>query len=229
MSDYGTLQDRVLDNTLRGGQGNRDQIKEHILEAIKNVDAITRPVTKTSVETLIANQQDYSIASDFAITDLTSIRDILYTSTQAGIVRPLEEVSAAEIREMRLTPTASNYVNLYGLEGIDTLLLFPTTQNVGDTIKIIYTSRQPDLVNDTDVPTGLPPEWHDLYELAAIQSAMRLSSPEYAAQYMSMFDKRLGDYRRWRNHRSGTIARRVTVGRYGRRIMPHDNSTDLRY
>lgn len=230
MSDFVTLQNRVMDETLRGGDGNRTQIKAHINEAIKMVDALLRPKTLSVTKTLVAAQQNYSIVTDFLITDLTSIRDILYSSITLGTSRPLEETTAAMIREMRLTPTFSNYVSMYALDGLDLLLLFPTTQNVGDTVTIYYTSRPVDLVNDADIPVGIPPEFHELYEIAAIQSAMRVSmGPDEAMKYSALFDKKLNDYRKWRNHHTGTLARKAMVGRYGRRIQPHDPSTDMGY
>lgn len=230
MARFDTMQNRVLDATLRGGDGNRTQIKEDINEAIKEVDALLRPVTLTAVVNLVANQGDYSIKTDFGILGLTSIRDITYV----GISNPsqtisLEPTSPEWIRELRQTFTYSTYINRWALEGIDTLLLYPVTQNTGDTIKIYYTSRPADLVNDTDVPVGLPVEFHDIYVLAAIERAMRQSSPEYALQYHQEYLMRLGEYRKFRNRRDGAVSRRVTVGRPGRRLVPHDNSADWRY
>lgn len=230
MARFDTMQNRVLDATLRGGDGNRTQIKEDINEAIKEVDALLRPTTKKSIETLVANQGDYSILTDFGITDCSSIRDITYVSvSDPTIVRSLEPASPEFVREQRQSFVFSTYINYWALEGIDTLLLYPVTQNTGDQITIYYTARPADLANETDVPVGLPQEFHDVYELAAIKRSMRQSSPEYAHMYYVMFETRLGDYRKWRNRRDGAVARRVNAGRPGRRLVPHDNSADWRY
>lgn len=230
MSTFLEMQDRVLDNCLRGGSGNRTQIKGHINEAIKRVDALARPQLSSSVEVLVPNQQDYSLATDFLITDLTSIREVIYTSISGSQPWTLEETSAGNIRELRQNFQNSTYVNLYALEGLDKFLVYPITQNTGDTITIYYVPRPADLVSDGDIPTGLPPEWHELYELRATQSAMRQTSPEYAAEYRQLFRDELGEYRKWRNKRGSSMGRRSVVGRYGgRRLVPHDNSTDWRY
>jgi hypothetical protein len=224
------LQNRVLDATLRGGTGNRDQVKEDINEAIKHVDAICRPAITFSTEVVTPNQQDYSLSADFGLTDLTGIREIVYQSISGAQPWVLEETTAWNVRQLRQNFVNSTYINLYALEGLDTLLVYPVTQNVGDLITIHYVERPLDLILDEDVPTGLPPEWHELYEIDAIQRSMRQSSPEYAMSYTQLFDKKLGDYRKWRNKRGASISRRAILGRYGgRRLVPHDNSADWRW
>ena len=229
MSTFVEMQDRVLDNCLRGGDGNRTQIKGHINEAIKRVDALCRPQLSSSVEVILPNQSDYSLSLDFGITDLTSIREVVYTSISGSQPWTLEESQAGYVRQLRQNFISSTYINLYALEGLDKFLVYPLTQNTGDTITIYYVPRPADLVNNADVPTGLPPEWHELYELRATQSAMRQTSPEYAAEYRQLFQAELGEYRKWRNKRGSSMGRRSVVGRYGgRRLVPHDNSTDWR-
>lgn len=223
------LQNRVLDATLRGGTGNRDQIKEDLNEAIKYVDAVTRPQVTSSVEVMTANQGDYSLKTDFAITDVTSIRDVTYTAQSGPGTTSLEEVQPSFIRELRQTSTASYWINCYAIDGLDRFMVYPATQAAGDTITIYYVPRPIDLVADSDVPTGVPPEFHELYELYAIQRSMRQSSPEYAAQYTQMFEHKLGEYRKWKNRRGNALARRAVVGRAFRRGIPHDNSADWRY
>lgn len=231
--NLGQLANRVMDATLRGGSltgGNRDQIKEDINEAIKEVDALLRPTTKKVTKTLIASQLDYSLVTDWLLTDVTSIRDIVYASTSnPGVPRTLMATSPEELRALRNQFVYSDWVGRWAFEGWDTVLLYPTTQQSGDTIDIYYTARPADLLNETDVPIGLPPEFHDVYELAAIKRSMRQTSPEYAQQYYAMFQKRLDDYRKFRSHRDGALARRVTVGRAGARQRPRDPSTDLGY
>lgn len=230
MSTYLMLQNRVLDATLRGGTGNRDQVKEDINEAIKHVDSICRPALASSVEVIIPSQQDYSLSADFGLTTLTSIREVVYQSISGSQPWALEETTAWNIRQLRQNFVTSTYINLYALEGLDTFLVYPVTQNAGDTITIYYVPRPASLVNDGDTPTGLPEEWHELYEIDAIQRSMRQSSPEYAMQYTQLFDKKLGDYRKWRNKRGASISRRAIIGRYGgRRLVPHDNSADWRW
>lgn len=233
MSTFGTMVDRVMDNTLRGGAlagGNRDQIKGHLNDAIKYVDAMLRPQIASSVEVVTAGQQDYSIVTNFGITNLGSIRDVVYTSINGSQPWTLEETTPSNIRALRQNFVNSTYINLYALDGLDLFMVYPITQNVGDTITIVYVPRPIDLVNESDVPVGLPPEFHELYEVYAAQSAMRQSSPEYAAQYYQLFQAKLGDYRAWRNKRGSASGRKAVVGRNGAwRLRPHDNSTDWRY
>lgn len=233
MSDFVTLQNRVLDATLRGddgsANGNRAQIGNDINEAIHQVDALLRPQLSSTVKVITMGQANYSLSTDFGLTGLTGIRDIVYQGQTSSQPWTLAETTPALIREMRQTFTNSNYINLYAIDGLDQLLLYPTTQSVGDTITIYYITRSADLVNPTDVPTGLPEEFHEIYEIAAIQRSMRQSSPEYAAQYTQMYEHKLGEYRKWKNKRGGARPRRSVVGRYGRRMIPRDNSTDWRY
>lgn len=229
MSTFLIMQNRVLDATLRGGVGNRDQIKEDINEAIREVDAQLRPQIKVSTETLVQNQGDYSISGDFGITDLMGVRGVTYFPiNNPQFSPPLAPATPAEIWEMRETFTYSTYVNLYAFDGLDMLMLHPTTQSVGDTIKLYYVPRPAELINNSDVPTGLPPEWHDLYVSAATYRAMRQTSPEYAQLYHGEYQARLGEYRKWRNRREGARPRVARVGSTFRRVVPHDPSTDLR-
>lgn len=230
--NLGQLANRVQDATLRGGAltgGNRDQIKEDIQEAIYEVDLLLRPKVLSAVVTLTANQGSYSLVTDFGLPNVSDIRDITYVSvSDPSITRTLESSSPEFVREQRATFVFSSYVNLWAMDGLDTLLLYPITQNVGDKITIYYTTRPAALNLETDVPTGLPVEWHDIYELAATKRSMRQSSPDYAQMYYGMFETRLNDYRKWRNKRNGAVAGRVIAGRPGRRFVPHNNSTDLR-
>jgi hypothetical protein len=155
---------------------------------------------------------------------------VVYTSISGSQPWTLEETTAWNIRQLRQNFVNSTYINLYALEGLDLFVVYPITQNVGDTITIYYVPRPADLVADGDIPSGLPPEWHELYEVRAIQRAMRQSSPEYSMQYTSLFDKKIGEYRAWRNQRGGSMSRRAVIGpARGRRLVPHDNSTDWRY
>lgn len=229
MTTFGDMQDRVMDETNRGGDGNRTQIKLHINEAIKQVDALLRPQILKVTKTLVASQNDYSIATDFLLTNVGEIRHIDYTSISGSSPYPLEETGAERIRELRRTLTTSTFVNLYALDGLDLFLIYPTTTAVGDSVTISYAPIPADLVNTGDIPVGLPALWHEIYEIAAIQSAMRIQDPQGAMAYGILYDKKLGDYRKWRNRRSTTLSRRAVIGRYGRRMRPHDNSTDLRY
>lgn len=229
MSTLGTLADRVLDATLRGGEGNRDQVIDDINEAIKWVDALTRPSVSVSIQVITANQGDYSLGSDFGLTGLTSIRDVTYTATNGPGTYSLEQVEPSFMRELRETSTASYWINCYAIDGLDTFMVFPETQAAGDTITIYYVPRPTALIAETDIPSGLPEEFHELYEIAAIQRSMRQSSPEYAAQYTQMFEHKLGEYRKWKNRRNNARGMRAVVGRAFRRGIPHDNSADWRY
>lgn len=229
--NQGQLVNRIMDASLRGGAlagGNRDQVKEDLNEAIKWVDALCRPQIQASIEVLVAGQTDYSLSTDFGLSGFTSIREVVYTGTANSTPWSLEETSAAYIRELRQSFVNSNYVNLYALEGLDSFLLYPATQSVGDTITIYGVPRPADLANETDVPTGLPAEFHELYEVATIQRSMRQTSPEIAAAYTQMWEHKLGEYRKWKNRRGGAGPRRSVVGSYGRRLVPHDQSADWR-
>lgn len=231
MSTFGTMLDRCQDNTLRGGAltgGNRDQMKGHINDGYKYVYAVTRPTLSSSIEVIVPNQQDYSIAVDFGLPSLTTIRDVVYTSITGSQPWTLEETSPSMIRDLRQNFINSTYINLYAIDGLDLFMVYPMTQNTGDTITISYVPRPADLVNETDIPVGIPPEFHELIELYAIQSAMRQSSPEYALSYTQLFEHKLDEYRKWKNRRASAQGRRATVGRRNRPLRPHDNSTDWR-
>lgn len=229
MSTFGAMLDRIQDATLRGGDGNRTQIKLELNESIKLVDALVRPAISSSIEVIIANDGDYSLKNDFLITDLTSIRDLVYTPISGNLPITLRETTPDLIRLTRqVSFTSSIGASRYALEGLDLLMIAPLTQATGDTLTIYYVPRPADLTLDADIPVGVPVEWHLLYELACIPRSMRQTSPEETLRYTAMFDKALGDYRRWRNRRAGARSRVVIPGHY-RRPLPHDPSTDLRY
>lgn len=233
MSTFKVLLNRVQDATLRGGGlvgGNREQVGEDINEAIKWVDALLRPKVSTSIEVLTAGQQDYSIATDFGIAGLTSVRGVTYTSIQGPQIYSVEQVSPEYLRELRenVNVTASYWVAAYAIDGLDLFMIYPQTQSVGDTITITYVPRSTTLVLETDIPSGLPEEFHEIYEIAAIQRSMRQSSPEYAASYTQMFEHKCDEYRKWRNRRTGAQLPRAVVGRSRRHLLPHNNSADWR-
>lgn len=225
MSSFGAMLDRIQDATMRGGLDNRAQIKFELNESIKQVDALVRPAIASSVEVVTAGDGDYSIINDFLITNLTSIRDVQYTPITGASPRSLRESTPEEIRALRRNPPSASYVDLYALEGLDYLLLYPISTSVGDTLTVWYVPRPVDLTLDSDVPTGLPVEFHDLYEYACIPRSMRQTSPEETARYLVMYDKRLGDYRKWRNRRAGARSR-VVVPKQPYRRAPRDPSTD---
>lgn len=227
MSTLGEMADAVQDATLRGAE-NRSQVKLDIQQAIYEVDALLRPQIASSVETLVANQGDYSIATDFLITNLTSIRDVIYASAAASDNWPLEPQTPQVIRELRRTASVSSFISYWALDGLDQFMVYPATQGVGDTLTIYYVPRPVALSTESDVPTGLPVEFHDIYVIAAIRRSMRQQSPEYTQMYHGLWRTRLGEYRQWANRREGSMPKRALV-RGGRGLYrPHDNSTDIR-
>lgn len=229
MSTLGELADAVQDATLRGGE-NRTQIIKNINDSIREVDSTLRPAVTSVTKTLTANVGDYSLASAFLLTDVGSIRDITwFTPSNPTANTPLGACSPSEIRAYRTQSSNlySTYVSLWALSGLDLLMLYPTTTSASDTITLYYSRLAVDLVAETEIPSGLPAQWHDLYVLCAIARAMRQTSPEYSLMYKRHYSDRLDDYWRWKNRRDGAISRSAYMPR-GRRI-PHDNSADVRY
>lgn len=226
MSTLGEMADAVQDATLRGGE-NRTQIIADLQQAIWEVDALLRPTVATVSKGLTAGQGDYSLTTDWALFDVQSVRDVIYSGTSIDQVWPLAPASPQDVRDLRQQDVTATTVNLWAFDDIDTFMIYPITQSVGDTVSITYVKRAVALADESSVPTGLPVDFHDIYVIAGIRRSMRQQSPEYTQMYHAYWNTRLDEYRRWRNRRDGAMPRRARVRGWGRRTY-HDNSVDYR-
>ena len=226
MATFGELVDRTIDASLkRGTVANRSRAANLVNEAWLEISAVMRLTTTSSVETLTAGTADYSIASAFLVTDLLDLREITYTPVGASATTyTLEQTSPAEILDLRLANGASSGVlRYYALRGLDQLMFWPTP-NAADSITLYYTPRATPLAAESDTPSALPEEFHDLLSVRAISRLIRQQNHDRAMQYEKTYQNGLADLRRWRNQREGSSGRRAVVGRARRRSY-HDNST----
>lgn len=112
--------------------------------------------------TTVANQSDYSLPSDFLkLNRLEVVRNI---STPNETINALSSIT---LNQKDFFPTSGDPIAFYFKK--NTLVLTPKPQSSGDTLRLTYTYRVLDLVNDNDVP-DVPEEFHDyMAHLATIQ------------------------------------------------------------
>lgn len=226
MANYLTMQNRVLDATQRPANADRTEIKLLVNDAYQEIAALLRLGRGTFTKTLVAGDGDYSISTDWLITDLTTINQV--TSTQAGQTdtNPLEQITPEEMFDLRRFPSTGGQ-RVYTLLGLDTFMIWPLP-SAGDTVTVYYTKRPAALVSDGDVPDPLvvPPEFHDAIVVRAICWAVRPMAP-MSAQYTAEWERCMDRIRGWRSRMRGDAPRRVLIGYTDRAVrVRHDNSQD---
>jgi len=181
----------------------------------------------TATGTLTSGQSVYTMSGDFAITDFGALQYMEYLalgSTQSYILEP---ISADEIIALNAT-NPIGATRQYAFLGLDTIRTWPEPQTTDDTMTIYYAKTPTELVNDSDVPSDIPSQWHWLISIGA---GARLADAVGEDQNLSnaldaKFQVGMDKFQKFLTRRGGRTARRIQSGylRTPRRPF-HDNST----
>lgn len=230
MATYGEMINAVLTATKLRPDTDRGSVKRVIVDAELDVAFATELNQKKKPVTLVASQADYSIKTDFKITDLSSVVSI--TGPADTVNNPvLEATYPTRLLEYRDLNTAVQPQGpmLYALYGADTLMFYPTpTSTLG--VTLYYTFAPTTVFDDTDTPSWLPANFHRVIEDRAIEFAAARwgRNTQAAADANARYRAGLGDIRRWLNLRDGTTSQtiRTASNTSPYRWRPHDRSSD---
>jgi hypothetical protein len=207
------------DNDTESGYHVNDAIDDIVVSAQLKVTMVSKP--------LVASQSVYDISSDWSISDFGALQYLEYLGLGSTYSYILEPSSADELLALNAT-NPIGAVRKYAFMGLDTIRLWPVPQQTGDTLKIYYAQSSTDLVNDSDVPSDIPSQWHWLITIGA---AARLAdavgedqnlSNALDAKYQAGMDR----FQKWLTRRQGRAAKTIQTGYLRNPRRPfHDNST----
>lgn len=224
------LQGRVLDIPHRPKNQDLTEIKALINESYAYVVANLNCNIKTVTKALTANDGDYSLINDFAITDYAALRVLFYTAANGlNNFTPLAPVAMAELLAMRANNSSATSPSvMYAMAGWGSLSLQPLPA-AGDTLSITYSAYPAALSGDSDTPVSLPTHLQHLIVGHCSAIAMEQVDVNYAQRMMEQFEEReMKRARRWMNdHVSSTP---YAPGAYRRGIQyPGDYWSPDRY
>lgn len=231
MSTFLQLYTRVLaaaDLPLTSGTSDATEAKDLVNNAYYEICSRAKLNQKSVTKTLTAGTADYGISTtsptspNLSINDLQAIRSLTYTlagQTQAYAVEPTTVDEILRLRQAA-SSTSTGTLMKYALLGLDTLMLWGTPATA-DSLGIYYAFRPTAMSADSDTPTVLPAEFHDLIVVGALKAALRTSDLSAAAAYHREFEAGLAELGSWLSGRLAGRPRRMTVGRrrplvYGR-------------
>lgn len=226
MATFKEMQDRTLDGSKRAGLTDVTEIKALLNQAYLEMSALVRPNVVDVSKTLTAGDGDYSISADWALSDVQAIRHITITDSGTSQVYDLERVMPDYVLMLQQNQTSAGGMRWWAQDGLDRVLFYPAPSTTTTNLTITYVRRPAVLVNDGDIPVGIPVEFHDTIVLGALARALRIWNPMYARGYHADYRQGLQEYRQWLNRQGGTWAPKAIVkgGRSNHAL--HDNSTD---
>ena len=235
MSTLLEMQKRVGDASKRWVEGvnasDATEITSLVNQAYLEVVARTRPLITSVAITLTAGVSDYTLSSaPFSLTDIQAIRNFVITDAGTGQSYLLEQCSPEFMALIRQTQvTAGGQMTFWSVNGLNQVSFFPPPAATQVACTLTYQQRPALLALSTDVPIGIPVEFHDLIVQLAISKAIRIYSPAMAGSQNAhdrarvAFNEMLADYRRYLNHRSGAWLARATVKGSRRNTALHGN------
>lgn len=227
MATFKELQDRSLDGSKRAGLTDVTEIKSLINQVYFELRAILRPGLTEATKTLTVDDGDYSIATDWLLTDVQDVREIRITDSVTAQNYLLERVSPQQLYMIRQTQsTSGGSMNWYSVEGLDLVRFYPAPSSTTVAMTIGYVARPAALVADGDVPLLIPVEFHDVIVLGTLARALRIWSPERARAYHADYRQGIMEYRQWSNRYGGAWSAKAIVKGSRYNTAFHDNSTD---
>lgn len=226
MSTFREMIDRTLDGAKRAGITDGTEVKSLINQTYLEMSARVRPGVVSVAKTLTVDVGDYSIAIDWALSDVQAIRHLRITDSTTAQNYLLEQTSVDRILLLRQTQSTSGAaMRFYSQDGLDSIQFWPLPSSTTTQLTITYVQRPALLVADADVPVGIPVEFHDTIVLGSIARAVRIWNPNYAADYHARYMEGIREYRQWANRQGGAWMAKALVK--GTRVPWgfHDNST----
>lgn len=198
---YLQLQGRVIDIPHRPKNQDAAEIAALINESYAYVVASLNCNIKTATKTLTAGDGDYSMITDFALSDYASLRALFYTAANGlNNFTPLAPVAIAELLAMRANnASATSPSVMYAMPGWGSLSLQPLPA-LNDTLTITYSAFPVALSANTDTPVALPTHLHHLIVGHCAAVCMEQVDVNYAQRMMEQFEEReMKRARRWMN------------------------------
>lgn len=227
MATFKELQDRSLDGSKRAGLTDLTEIKSLINQVYKEMTALLRPVLSEVSKTLTVDDPDYSVSSDWLLTNVLAIRHMRIIDSVTAQNYLLERVMPEQILLLRQTQsTAGAMMNYWSYDGLDMVRFFPSPSSTTTQLTLSIIARPAALVIDSDVPLGIPEEFHDTIVLGVLGRSLRVWNPMYARAYHADYRQGLSEYRQWLNRTGGAWSPKAIV-KGSRNVNGfHDNSTD---
>lgn len=226
MATFLELQDRTLDGSKRDGLSNRTEIQSLINQVYLELYLLLRPKITQVTKTLVLNDDTYSIASDWSLTDVQDIRHIVITDSVTAQNYVLESATPDYVLLLKQTQsTSGGSMIYYSLDGLDQVTFYPAPSSTTTQCTISYIARPALLSSSSDVPVDIPVEFHDVIALGAIARAVRVQNPTYYNLYYQAYHQGINDIRKWKNRFDNSSSRRVLVKGSRAPGFPHDNST----
>jgi DNA-binding phage protein len=227
MATFQELIDRSLDGSKRAGLTDTTEIKSLINQVYLQMYMVVRPRVIDAVKTLTQDVGDYSISSDWSITDMQDLRRIKINDSQTAQNYVLEKCMPDYIAFLRQTvSTSGGMMRLFAQDGLDRVSFYPTPSSTTLAMTLTYVQRPALLSSGSDVPADIPVEHHDVIVLGVLARSLRVWNPAYAAQYHQSYMEGLAEYRRWMNRFGGAMPSKVIVKGGRMNLAFHDNSTD---
>ena len=226
MATFKEMQDRTLDGSKRAGLTDLTEIKALINQAYLEMAALVRPTVVSVPVLLTSGVNDYSISADWLLTDVQAIRHMVVTDSGTSQLYDLERVQTDYVIMLRMNQTSAGGMRWWAMDGLDRVLFYPGPTTTTTNLTVTYVARPFTLVNDSDVPAGIPVEFHDTIVLGALARALRIWNPMYARGYHADFRQGLQEYRQWLNRQGGTWAPKAIVKGGRSNTALHDNSQD---
>jgi hypothetical protein len=226
VATFKELQDRSLDGSKRAGLTDLNEIKSLVNQVYKEMTARLKPVITEVNKTLTVDDGDYIVSTDWSLQAIVDIRHMRITDSGTAQVYLLERVMSDTILLLRQTQsTSGGQMNFWAYDGLDLVRFYPAPSTTTTQLTISYIARPSALVNDADVPAGIPEEFHDVIVLGVLARSLRVWNPGYAMQYQGEYRRGIDDYRRWLNRMGGSWAPKVIVKGARSQGPFHDNST----
>lgn len=222
MASFSDLYGRVLRYT---DTADTTTAKAHVNDAYREICRDAKTVITSATKTLTSGTATYSIATDFTITDFMGMEAVVYIPAGQTTGYLVSVTTLAEIVAIRQSLT-TGFVMLYCLSDIDTLELYPAPQTSTDQLKLYYVKAPTALSGDSDVPSALPSEFHELIALAASARMAQEEDAGLANVYLQRYTQMLTQLKDFVRDRQARTPRRSMIGyptNYPR--APHDRST----
>lgn len=219
--NFGDLQDAALDATGAPVNTERRRVKLLLNEQYKELATTLKVTQPTTTLTVVIGTGDYSLSTGLTATDAAQVRDVVYLPVGQPTGRLLRQTTPARIDELRAWSNVS-FPYEYAIAGTDTLMLAPIPTDTG-TLTVRYVSRPAEMAADSDTPSAIPVDFHDVVWLGAAAKLARIRKQPEAQGLDAWYRERLGDLRSWLRDMGGSAP--VHMQRAGLLLPNHDRST----
>lgn len=202
-------------------------VKKSLNESLLELCSTLRLAEPVATFVVTAGVGDYSLASGLGQTDIAQIRDVFYQPVgQTQALPALQRTSPSRIDELRARAVGQVYPWFWAMGGVDKLMLAPVPSDAG-TLSFRYVQDGTVLSADSDVPSTIPPEFHDVVWLLAATKLAIIRRPEKWEMLQKMYLARLDALRSWLVDLGGEQP--LTMQRAGTAIPNRDPSVYPNY